>query len=139
MDRGAIQPGGHSSTCKAALEEDPTSATLKAWLGCAYDATGDEGGAAPLLEEAAAGGNPVAQTLYDGDMLIVGDAVGQDMTRGAELLQLAAEAGFAPAMGTAWRCRSTTPKACRRITCKPPTGIVPPRCSACRAPKPIWQ
>ena len=96
MDSSAIDTAAAIEACTAALAEAPESAPLKAWLGRAYDASGDSAQAVTYLEPAATAGNPLAQTLF-GDILIVGQGIEQDMTRGAELLKLAADAGFAPA------------------------------------------
>ncbi|MBL8593028.1 MAG: sel1 repeat family protein, partial [Devosia sp.] len=96
LDSGAMDTAAAIDACTAALAEDPDSATLKAWLGRAYDVSGDSAQAATYLEPAAAAGSVLAQTSF-GDILIVGQGVTQDMTRGAELLRLAADAGFAPA------------------------------------------
>ncbi len=86
-----------TTACQAALEEAPDSLQLKAWLGRVYETAEDYPNALPLLEEAANGGVPLAQAIY-GDLLIVGEHVSADWTRGNDYLDQAAALGFAPAM-----------------------------------------
>src|SRR5690606_3398767 len=57
--------------CEAALDEDSGQLQVRAWLGRALVAAGDPARALPLLEEASAAGNVVAQSLL-GDLLIAG-------------------------------------------------------------------
>ena len=80
--------------CREAVQAEPNSIQAKAWLGRAYWAQGDTESALPLFEEATAAGNYLAATLL-GDMLIIADGVAEDQVRGAQLLRLAAEGGYA--------------------------------------------
>lgn len=98
-DSSKIDLPAATEACRVALDEAPTSLQLHAWLGRVYETAGDFDNALPLLEPAATGGIPLAQAIY-GDLLMVGDHLPADWARGNELLQLAADAGFAPALNS---------------------------------------
>ena len=98
-DTAFIDTNAAITACKEALEQDPGNPQIKGWLGRAYYANGQKDLAVPLFEEATTDGNVVALALY-GDMLISADNVEQDMVRGADMLKIAAEAGFAPAQNS---------------------------------------
>jgi hypothetical protein len=99
MDTREIDAGSAIPICTEALEQEPNSAQIKAWLGRAYFAADDTGNAVRLFEEAAEASNVVALAML-GDMLITGNGVPQDMARGARLLIEGAEAGFALAQNS---------------------------------------
>lgn len=82
--------------CRVALEADSANIRLMAWLGIAYVADQQPRKAVPLLEQAAAAGNVVAQRAL-GDLLILGKGVAQDKPKGVSLLRAADAQGFAPA------------------------------------------
>ena len=85
--------------CVLALEDDPDNAQVMAWLGNAYAANGEPARAVPLLEPAAAAGNPLALTRL-GDLLILGKGTGQDKSRGFALLEEAVAQDYVPAFLT---------------------------------------
>ena len=97
VDIGSFYAFEAIEACKAALEEDPSSPQLMAWLGNAYVADGQPKPAVPLLEPAAAAGNVVALRAL-GDLLILGKGIEQEKPRGVELLQQAAAQDFVPAL-----------------------------------------
>ena len=96
VDVGSFYAYDAIEACKAALDEDPSSTQLMAWLGNAYAADNQPNNAVPLLEPAAAAGNVVAQRAL-GDLLILGKGIAQDKIRGVDLLHQSAQQGFAPA------------------------------------------
>ena len=95
-DTGDFFAPGAVEACEPALDEDPSNTRLMAWLGNAYAADGQARRAVPLLEPAAAAGNPVALRVL-GDLLILGKGIGQDKSRGIDLLGQAVAQDFVPA------------------------------------------
>lgn len=135
-DMAAMDPTVAVEACERAQADAPYSVNVKAWLGRAYVWAGQTDKAVPLFEVAASGDNVVALALY-GDMLIVGDGVDQDIPRGTEMLQRAADIGFAPAqnsLGLSYDIGEESPK----TTCRRRAGIARRRCRVCRVPPPIW-
>jgi TPR repeat protein len=86
---------GAMAACESALAADPNSAEVQTWLARVQILVGRPADAKPLLENAAAGGNPFAAYLLSrlyGDSL--DNTVAEDPERALELLMQAADGGF---------------------------------------------
>jgi uncharacterized protein len=89
---------GALGACEAAVAAAPDSVEAQTWLGRVYILVGRAADAAPLLENAAAGGNGFAAHLLSGLFnTSVVDGVDDDPDRALMLLKQAADTGFAPA------------------------------------------
>ncbi|MEO8757644.1 MAG: SEL1-like repeat protein [Devosia sp.] len=102
QDRGLsdmqIYLDGALPACEAALKAVPDSIDVMTWLGRVYVLVGRASEAAPLLNEAATGGDMFAAYLLSG--LLGGtviNGVESDADRALALLTQAANAGFVPA------------------------------------------
>ncbi|MEQ1901844.1 MAG: tetratricopeptide repeat protein [Devosia sp.] len=93
----AINPDAAIPACEAALSTNQDSPGDKAWLARAYLAGGRVEQAMPLLEDAAAAGNVLGQTLL-GYALRQGAGTAEDLPRSLDLFNAAAAEDFEPAM-----------------------------------------
>lgn len=93
----AIDADAAIASCEAALGTNQDSPGDKAWLARAYLAGGRVDAAIPLLEDAAAGGNVLGQTLL-GYALRQGAGTAEDLPRSLDLFNAAAAKDFEPAM-----------------------------------------
>ncbi len=87
--------GDAVNLCEAALAAAPDSVQVKTWLARTYVLTGRRDDAKSLLDSAVAAGSPFAAYLLAG--VKFAESWRYDADEGIDLLNWAAEAGFAPA------------------------------------------